>query len=334
MLTQNRMARTLTFTEAIREATAQEMRRDPSVIVMGQGADYPDGLMGTTEGLVDEFGSSRVFDTPLSEDGMTGIAIGAAFSGLRPIHTHIRIDFLTLAMNQLVNIAAKAHYMYGGQVSVPLVVRASIGGGWGAQHSQGLQSWFAHIPGLIVVTPSTPYDAKGALVQAIRENNPVIFIEHSNVLDHRGEVPRRSYTVPFGKAVVRRRGNDATLVGVSYMSHACLEAAEKLAKDSGVLCEVIDPVTVSPLDAQTIIRSVRKTGKLIIADTAWTACGVSAEIAAKVAESLGAKQRVIIERVGFPAVPAPHSPKLEKRFQPDANSVIKAVRKALKRSSE
>lgn len=324
------MARTLTYAEAILEATAQEMRRDDSVILLGQGVDCDSGLSGTTLGLAEEFGTDRVFDTPLSEEGITGIAIGAALSGLRPIHTHIRIDFLALAMNQLVNIAAKAHYMYGGTMRVPLVVRAFIGGGWGAQHSQGLQSWFAHIPGLKVVTPSTPYDAKGCCLQAIRDNSPVIFIEHSHLYDHTGEVPKRSYTVPFGQAVVRRRGSDATLVGISSMSPLCMEAAAVLETKHGIKCEVIDPVTLAPLDTKTMVRSVRKTGHLVIADTAWTFSGVSAEIAAQVAEAVGAKSNMAIKRVGFPHVPAPNAPNLEKRFQPNAEHIVQATLKTLR----
>ncbi|MGE9290376.1 MAG: alpha-ketoacid dehydrogenase subunit beta, partial [Puniceicoccales bacterium] len=321
------MARILSFAEAIREATLLEMRRDPSVFVMGQGSDYPDGLKGTTIGLVDEFGPDRVFDTPISEDGMTGVAIGAALSGLRPIHTHLRVDFLTLAMNQITNIAAKTHYMSAGALQVPLVIRAFLGGCWGAQHSQGLHSWFAHIPGLIVVAPSTPYDAKGILIQAIRENNPVVCLEHTSLVDVRGEVPRRSYTVPFGKCAVRRKGSDVTLVGISYMNQACVAAAGILEEEWGVSCEVIDPISVAPLDMKTIIRSVRKTGHLVVADNAWTFCGVSAEISAQVAESLSATRNIRIQRVGFPQVPAPHCPKLEERFQPNVESILKSVRK-------
>src|SRR3989344_415478 len=211
------MERIISYTEAIREATEQEMDRDPSVILLGLGVDYGRGLLGTTKGLVEKFGPKRVFDTPLAEDGMTGISIGAALGGLRPIHTHVRMDFLTLAMNQLINIAAKAHYMFGGTVSVPLVVRTLIGDGWGAQHSQGLHSQFVNIPGIKVVAPSTPHDAKGCLIQAIRDNNPVIFVEHFKLYAERGPVPLKPYAIPFGKAVIRKKGSDVTLVGISWM---------------------------------------------------------------------------------------------------------------------
>src|SRR5437016_3839561 len=225
------------------------MTRDPSVIVLGLGVDDFKGLYGTTRGLQDEFGPERVFDTPLSEDGMTGVAIGAAMAGLRPIHVHIRMDFVLLAMNQIVNMAAKSRYMYGGAVSVPIVVRAVIGRSWGqgAQHSQGLQALFAHIPGLRVVAPSTPHDAKGCLLQSIRDDNPVIFIEHRMLHGLAGHVPIEPYTVPFGKARVLAHGHDATLVGISYMVVECLRAAEQLTT-AGLAVDVIDPITLSPLD--------------------------------------------------------------------------------------
>lgn len=324
--------RIISYTEAIREATAQEMRRDSAVVVLGQGVDYDRGLLGTTKGLVNEFGPQRVFDTPLSEDGMTGISIGAALSGLRPIHTHVRMDFLTLTMNQLVNIAAKARYMFGGVVRVPLVIRTLIGDGWGAQHSQGLHSWFAHIPGIKIVAPSTPHDAKGCLIQAIRDNNPVIFIEHFKLYEQKGEVAEKLYVVPFGKAVVRRRGGDVTLVGISYMNVECLRAAEIL-KKSGVNCEVIDPVSLAPLDMGTIVRSVRKTGKLIVVDAAWTSCGVSAEISAGVAEALGTKKHLKIERIGFATVPSPNAPALEKHFYPGAEKIARVAFKIVRGTS-
>lgn len=324
--------RIISYTEAIREATAEEMRRDESVILLGQGVDYDRGLLGTTKGLVNEFGSQRVFDTPLSEDGMTGISVGAAFSGLRPIHTHVRMDFLTLTMNQLVNIAAKARYMFGGTVKCPLVIRTLIGDGWGAQHSQGLHSWFAHIPGLKVVAPSTPHDAKGCLIQAVRDDNPVIFVEHFKLYNLEGVVPEGSYALPFGRAVIRKKGKDVTLVGISYMNVECLKAAELLEKE-GVSCEVIDPVSLAPLDMGTIISSVRKTGRLIVADTAWTSCGVSAEIASGVAEALGPHKHLKIGRIGFAPVPSPNAPTLEQYFYPDAAGIARAAFKMVRGSS-
>ena len=318
------MKRIISYTEAIREATEQEMLRDSSVILLGQGVDYDRGLLGTTKGLVKTFGSKRVFDTPLSEDGMTGVSIGAALAGLRPIHTHVRMDFLTLTMNQLINIAAKARYMYGGTVAVPLVIRTLIGDGWGAQHSQGLHSLFVNIPGLKVVAPSTPYEAKGCLIQAIRDNNPVIFIEHFNLYAENGHVPEEPYVIPFGKAIVRRKGSDVTLVGISYMNVECQNAADHL-KGVGVSAEVIDPVSLAPLDIETIIKSVKKTGRLIVADVAWTSCGVSAEIVARVAEHFGGKKQISMERIGFAPVPSPSTPALEKYFYPTAESIARSA---------
>ncbi|MEK7669384.1 MAG: transketolase C-terminal domain-containing protein [Patescibacteria group bacterium] len=320
------MKRIISYTEAILEATEQEMIRDSSVILLGQGVDYDRGLLGTTKGLVNKFGFRRVFDTPLSEDGMTGISIGAALAGLRPIHTHVRMDFLTLTMNQLINIAAKARYMYGGQVNVPLVIRTLIGDGWGAQHSQGLHSLFVNIPGLKIVVPSTPHDAKGLLIQAIRDNNPVIFVEHFKLYAEEGYVPEKPYAIPFGKAVVRKKGTDITLVGISYMNVECLNAAHYLEK-VGVSAEVIDPVSLAPLDIDTIIKSVQKTGKLIVADTAWTSCGVSAEIVARVAEYFGARKQISLERIGFAPVPSPNTPALEKYFYPNAESIARTALK-------
>lgn len=323
------MKRIITYTEAIREATEQEMKRDSRVFLLGQGVDYDRGLLGTTKGLVTTFGKNRVFDTPLSEDGMTGVSIGAAMAGLRPIHTHVRMEFLTLAMNQLINIAAKTHYMFGGTTSVPLVIRTLIGDGWGAQHSQGLHSLFVNIPGLKIVAPSTPYDAKGLLIQAIRDNNPVIFVEHFKLYAETGEVPEKPYAISFGKAIVRKKGTDVTLVGISWMNVECLRAAQHLLT-AGVNAEVIDPVSLSPLDIDTIIKSVQKTGKLIVVDAAWTSCGVSAEIVARVAEHFSSKKLITIERIGFAPVPSPNTPALEKYFYPNAENIARATLKMVR----
>ena len=281
------MERELTYAEAIHEATEGEMARDPSVIVLGLGVDDFRGIYGTTKGLSEKFGGERVFDTPLSEDAMTGVAIGAALGGLRPIHVHIRMDFLLLAMNQLVNMAAKMRYMFGGALSVPLVVRAIIGRSWGqgAQHSQGLHAMFMHVPGLKVVAPTTPYDAKGCLTTAIRDDDPVIFVEHRLVHALRGPVPGGEYTVPFGRARVLAPGGDVTVVGISHMVVECLRAARHL-EGTGIAAEVIDPITLSPLDTDTIVQSVRKTGRLLVVDTAWLCCGAGAEIVTRVVERL------------------------------------------------
>jgi pyruvate/2-oxoglutarate/acetoin dehydrogenase E1 component len=248
--------RLLTYSEAIREATEQEMARDPSVIVLGQGVDDPKGIYGTTKGLRERFGPGRIFDTPLSEDGMMGVAVGTALAGLRPVNVHIRTEFLLLATNQLINMASKCRYMYGGAVAVPLVVRVVIGRSWGQgpQHSQALHALFMHVPGFKVVAPSTPYDAKGCFIESVRDNNPVIFIEHRLLHARRGHVPAESYRVPFGRARVLAEGSDVTLVGISYMALECLRAQRYL-RTTGIQAEVIDCVSLSPLDVETIAAS-------------------------------------------------------------------------------
>jgi pyruvate/2-oxoglutarate/acetoin dehydrogenase E1 component len=320
------MNRVLTVAEALREAMEQEMSRDPSVVVIGQGVDDFKGFYGTTRGLAEKFGPSRCFDTPLSEEGMTGVAIGMALAGFRPIHTHIRMDFMLLAMNQIVNIAAKSRYMYGGSVSVPLVIRAVIGRSWGqgAQHSQGLHGLFMHIPGLRVVAPTTPYDAKGCLVQAIRDNNPVIFVEHRMIHFQKGDVPEDLYTVPFGKARVLAPGKDITLVGISHTVIDCLRARDSLL-GKGVDAEVIDPVSLSPLDIDTIAASVRRTGRLLVTDSAWTCCGASAEIVTQVAEKLQGEKAFRFRRLGFAPVPCPTTKKLENLYYPNTAKIAAAA---------
>ena len=317
------MDRILSYTDALREAAEQEMECDPSVIVLGQGIDDFKGMYGTTKGLAEKFGPERVFDTPLSEEGMMGVAIGAALAGLRPISTHIRMDFMLLAMNQIVNIAAKSSYMYGGQVKVPIVIRAVIGRSWGqgAQHSQGLQSLFMHIPGLRVVAPTIPYDAKGLLIQSIRDDNPVIFVEHRMDHSQKGHVPAESYRVPFGKARILTAGKDVTLVGVSHMAVECQRAGVCL-RETGIEAEVIDPVSLSPLDLETISASVRKTRRLLVADSAWTCCGASAEIVARVGEELGGMS-FGFRRLGFAPVPCPTTKALENLFYPDVQRIAK-----------
>jgi pyruvate/2-oxoglutarate/acetoin dehydrogenase E1 component len=320
------MDRELTYSAALHEATESEMAADSSVIVMGLGVDDHLGIYGTTRGLAEKFGKERCFDTPLAEDGMTGVAIGAAMAGLRPIHVHIRMDFLILAVNQLVNFASKAHYMYGGQVSVPLVIRAIIGRSWGqgAQHSQALYSWFMHTPGLKVIAPSTPYDAKGTLIQSIRDNNPVVFVEHRHLHNHSGPVPQESYTVPFGKARQLAAGDDVTIVGVSYMALEAFRAHEYLSEVS-IGADVFDPVSLAPLDIDTIAASVARTGRLVVADNGWTSCGASAEIVTQVLEKLNGVRPVSFRRVGFAPVVCPTTRKLEDRFYPTAVDVARAA---------
>ena len=320
------MKREISYVEAVREATDQEMGRDPSVIVFGLDVDDPKAIQGTTRGLLEKYGPERVFGTPLSEDAMTGVAIGAALAGLRPIHVHIRMDFLMLAMNQLVNIAAKSRYMYGGQVQLPVVVRSMIGKSWGqgAQHSQGLHSFFMHVPGMKVVAPTTPYDAKGCLIQAIRENDPVMYVEHRILHFQKGPVPESPYAVAPGKARVTAAGSDVTVVGISYMQIECLRARHYL-ESAGINAEVIDPIWLSPLDIDTIVTSARKTGRLLVVDNGWLTCGASAEIVALVVERLQGIKPVLVRRMGFAPVTCPPTPSLEDLYYPNARTIASAV---------
>jgi len=315
------MKRIISYPEAIREAIEQSMSSDPTVIVLGQGVDDPKGTLGTTKGLVDKFGPERVFDTPLSEDGMTGVAIGATLAGLRPIYVHSRMDFMLLAMNQIINMAAKMRYMFGGQLYVPIVMRSIIGKSWGQgpQHSQSIYPLFMNIPGLKITAPSTPYDAKGCMIESIRDNNPVIFIEHRLLYYQKGYVPQETYTVPFGKARVLSKGDDITLVGISQMAIECLRA-KKYLQEIDIDAEVIDPVSLYPLDINTIEHSVLKTGKLIVVDNAWLTCGAAAEIITRVIENKRCNN-AIFNRMGFAFTPCPTTPALEQHFYPDAKKI-------------
>jgi pyruvate/2-oxoglutarate/acetoin dehydrogenase E1 component len=326
-LTPTLAERTRTFVEAVREATEQEMTRDPNVVVFGLDVDDPKAIQGTTLGLPEKFGAERVFGTPLSEDAMTGAAIGMALAGLRPIHIHIRMDFLLLAVNQLLNVAAKSRYMYGGRVNVPMVVRSMIGKSWGqgAQHSQGLHSFFMHVPGIRVVAPSTPYDAKGCLAAAIRDDDPVLYVEHRLLHFQKGPVPVESYTVEPGKARIAVPGDDVTIVGISYMQVEALRAAKYL-EDIGVRAEVIDPIWLNPLDTETIASSVARTGRLLVVDTGWTNCGAAAEIAAQVAERLQGVRDFRFKRMGFAPTTCPTTPGLEDLFYPNARTIAAAAR--------
>jgi pyruvate dehydrogenase E1 component beta subunit len=326
MSSQIESPRLLSYVQAIAEATAQEMERDAEVFVMGIDVDDHKAIQGSTRELVQRFGSERVFTTPLSEDAMTGVAIGAAMAGMRPIHVHIRMDFLMLCMNQLINIAAKSHYMYGGTVNVPLVVRSIIGKSWGqgAQHSQALQSMFMHVPGLKVVAPSNAHDAKGCLIAAIRDNNPVIFIEHRLLYFTEALVPEELFVVPFGHARICARGDDVTLVGMSNMLMECLRARELLT-EVGIFAEVIDPITLVPLDIDTIIDSVRRTRTLVVVDNAWTCCGASAEIIAAITERLGPDSGIVMRRIGFAPTTCPTTPWLEQHFYPNPATIAESV---------
>jgi pyruvate/2-oxoglutarate/acetoin dehydrogenase E1 component len=318
--------RLLSYVDALREAVAQEMRLDPRVFLFGLDVDDHKAIQGSTRGLLEEFGAERVFGTPLSEDAMTGLAIGAAMAGMRPIHVHIRMDFLLLCMNQLINIAAKSSYMYDGQVRVPMVVRSMIGKSWGqgAQHSQGLHAMFMHVPGLKVVAPSNAYDAKGCLIAAIRDDNPVIFVEHRLLYYSDAFVPPELYEVPFGKARVCTRGDDITIVGISNMLMECLRAHELLA-EVGIRAEVIDPISLTPLDVDTIVGSVQRTGRLLVVDNAWTSCGASAEIVARVVETGKNGAVVQVRRMGYAPTTCPTTPVLEDVFYPDPAKIAKVV---------
>jgi len=316
--------REIRYVDALREAFLQEMERDPSVFLFGLDVDDHKGIQGSTIGLQEKFGKDRVFCTPLSEDAMTGVAIGAAIAGLRPIHVHIRMDFMLLCMNQLVNMAAKAHYMYNGQVKVPLVVRTMIGRSWGqgAQHSQALQSLFMHIPGLKVVAPTNAHDAKGCMISSIRDNNPVIFIEHRLLYSIDGYVPYESYEVPLGKARVLQKGDDITIVAISHMMMEALRARKHL-EAFGIQAEVIDPITLSPLDMQTIMLSLRKTRRLLVVDNAWLTCGASSEVITQVYEICRetGEDLPIMGRMGFAFTTCPTTKPLENVFYPNGVTI-------------
>lgn len=317
--------RQLKFWQAIHEATDLSMARDPAVMVIGLGVPDPKGIFGTTLGLVEKYGPERVSDLPTSENGMTGAAIGLAIRGMRPILTHQRVDFAALTMEQIANQAAKWHYMFGGRMSVPLVIRMLIGRGWGQgpQHSQSLQAWFAHVPGLKVVMPSTPYDAKGLLISAIEDNNPVMFLEHRWLYNIAGPVPEGHYRIPIGEARVVRAGTDVTIVSVSYMTLEALRAAELLARH-GISAEVIDIRSLRPWDEARVLESVRRTGRLIVTDHAWKTLGFSAEVVATVAES-GLPLKSPPRRVCLPDYPAPTSPALAATYYPRAIEIEAAA---------
>ena len=315
-------SRNLTFIDALQEAFDQAMDLDDSVVVFGLDVDDPKAILGSTRGLPQKYGDKRVFGTPLAEDAMTGVAIGMAIAGLRPVHIHIRMDFLMLAMNQLVNIAAKTRYMFGGQASVPMVVRSIIGRSWGqgAQHSQAFHSYFMHVPGLKVVAPSNPHDAKGCLIAAIKDNDPVIFVEHRLLHSQIGPVPVNAFEVLPGKARVALTGKDITLVGISHMQVECMRAHRYLLGVQ-ISAEVIDPIWLSPLDMETILNSVSKTRRLIIVDNGWTTCGAASEIASNVAQHFEGCADIKIRRMGFEPVPCPTTPSLENHFYPNSLSI-------------
>jgi len=316
----------MSYGETIRQTLHHAMDRDPSVLVMGIGVDDHKAVFGSTLGLSKDFGTRRVIDTPISEAAMTGVAIGAAVGGMRPVHVHMRCDFLYLAMDQLMNLAAKWSYMFGGRMSVPLVVRCVIGRSWGqgAQHSQSLQSFFMHVPGIKVVMPTTSADVQGLLLAAIADPNPVLVIEHRLLYGIQGMVPSVFRAAPFGQTHVRRTGKDVTVVANSYLVVEALKAAEFLSRH-GIDIEIVDPVSLVPLNAGPIVESVRKTGRALVTDTSWVSCGTSAEIAALIAEKAWDRLRVPLRRLGNAPATCPVSQPLEKAFYPDAWKITRNV---------
>jgi pyruvate/2-oxoglutarate/acetoin dehydrogenase E1 component len=322
--------RELSYRDALNEALHEEMARDPAVCFLGEDVGRYGGVLQVSRGLYDRFGPKRVRDTPISEAGFTGIAVGAAMTGLRPVVEVMYIDFGALAMDQIVNQAAKARYMFGGKARVPLVMRTQGGGGRGnaAQHSQSLEMWYVHTPGLIVVQPSTPYDAKGLLKSAIRNDNPVIFIEHKLLYNTTGPVPDMEYLIPLGVADIKRPGKDVTIVATSRMVLFALEAAEKLAAD-GIDAEVIDPRTLKPLDLPTIIRSVEKTGRLVVVNEGALTGGFTAEVAARVQRAAFDWLDAPILQVATEDVPLPYNGRLELEAIPSVEDIVKAAKDAL-----
>ena len=322
--------RQISYVQAINETLHQMIEKDERVFLIGQGVTSPWYVGATTVGLIERF-PERVIDTPVSENGITGAAVGAALAGLRPILVHPRMDFMYYAMDQIANHAANWYYMFGGQLSVPITIWGIInrGGEQAAQHSQALQAMFAHIPGLKVVMPSTPYDAKGLLVASIEDDNPVVYIDERWLYNHVGVVPEGIYSVPIGKGIVRREGKDITVVATSYMTHEAMKAAESLEKE-GKDVEVIDLRSLKPLDEELLFSSVKKTGRLVIADGGWKTCGIGAEISAIIAESNIFKQlKAPITRVSLPDTPAPASSALEKVYYKEAKDIVLAVRKVM-----
>jgi pyruvate dehydrogenase E1 component beta subunit len=319
--------RQISYVQAINETLHQMIEEDMRVFLIGQGVTSPWYVGNTTLGLIDRFGPERVIDTPVSENGITGAAVGAALAGMRPVVAHPRMDFMYYAMDPIANHAANWHYMFGGAVSVPITIWGIInrGGEQAAQHSQALQAMFMHIPGLKVVMPSTPYDAKGLLVASIEDDNPVIYIDDRWLYDYVGDVPEEIYTVPIGKGIVRRRGSDVTVVATSYMVYEAMNAAENLEKE-GIDVEVVDIRSLKPLDEDIVFDSVKKTGRLVIADGGWKTCGVGAEISARVADSVFKYLKAPIIRVSLPDTPAPASSVLEKAYYPTSDDIISSVR--------
>jgi len=326
--------RQLTYAQALNEALDLALTRDPRVYIMGLGVPDPIGIFGTTRDLVQKHGARRVFDMPVSENGMTGIALGSALVGMRPVMTHMRLEFAIPAMDQICNQAAKWHYMFGGQARVPMVIRMIVGRGWGQgpQHSQSLHAWFAHIPGLKVVMPSTPHDAKGLMLGAIADDSPVVFIEHRWLYNIHGPVPEGHYEVPLGAPRIVRSGRDATIVASSYSTFEAVRAAERLAAQ-GVEVEVIDLRTIAPLDDTIILESVRRTGHLVVADQGTLTAGFAGEIVARITEKAFSDLKSAPERIASPDNPTPTTRALANYHYPTVDHIVAAVLRRLGRSA-
>jgi len=322
--------RELTYAEALREALREEMIRDPRVVLMGEEIGVFEGVYKVTRGLLKEFGPERVRDTPISEAAIAGAAIGAALAGLKPVAEIMYMDFVPICLDQIATQAAKMHFMSGGRLKVPMVLRTqySLGRAHGSQHSQFFPSWFFQVPGLKVVLPSTPHDAKGLLKAAIRDGNPVVFIESGMLYRTKGPVPERDYVIPLGQCDVKRKGDDLTIVAVSRLVNEALAAATKL-EEQGLLVEVIDPRTIQPLDLATILESVKRTGRLIVASDDVKSGGIGSEIAAAVVEEGFDSLDAPIVRVASPNMPIPFSPTLEQAYMPNAEKIVEAARKLI-----
>jgi pyruvate dehydrogenase E1 component beta subunit len=319
-----------TYRDALNQALREEMRRDPTIFLMGEEVGIYQGAYKVSRGLLQEFGEKRVIDTPITEEGFAGVGVGAAMVGLRPVIEMMTWNFSLLAMDQIINGAAKMFYMSGGQFRIPIVVRGPGGAAHqlAAQHSQSLEAWYAHVPGLKIVSPSTPYDAKGLLKTAIRDDDPVIFFEGETLYGSKGEVPEGEYTIPLGVADIKREGTDVTVVAWSKMVNVALTAAERLAAD-GVSCEVIDPRTLRPLDETPIIESVRKTNRCVIVEEEWPFCGMGAQIAYLIHRDAFSDLDAPVTRVTGADVPMPYAKNLEHLAMPSAARVVQAVREAL-----
>ncbi|WP_027183112.1 alpha-ketoacid dehydrogenase subunit beta [Desulfovibrio inopinatus] len=318
--------RQITYCKALNEALDQCMAADDAVVLLGEDIGQFGGVFQVTAGLMNKYGKERVVDVPIAEAGFVGAGVGAALTGMRPVVEIMFMDFTTVCMDMIVNQMAKMHYMFGGRGKVPMVLRTNIGAGRGtaAQHSQSLQSWFMQVPGLYVAAPATPYDAKGLLIEAIRNDNPVMFVEHKKLYITKGDVPEEDYTVPFGKAAIRHEGSDITIVATLAMVQRALDAA-KLAAEKGISVEVIDPRTLVPLDKETILNSVKKTGKVIVSDEGHKTCGAAAEISAIIAEEAVEYLKAPVVRVCSPDTPVPFSPPLEQAFIPDVKDLMPAI---------